>query len=43
MKSLIRPSQAELDAMSHTEKDAVIMKVFDWLKKLEARLERLLK
>lgn len=41
MKSLIRPRQAELDAMNHGEKDAVIMKVFDWLKKLEARLERL--
>jgi transposase len=41
MKTLSRPSQAELDAMSHAEKDALIVKLFDWLEKLEARLEQL--
>jgi transposase len=41
MSPLIRPSQAELDAMSHAEKDALILKLFDWLEKLEARLEEL--
>ena len=41
MKNLIRPSQAELDAMSHAEKDALVLKLFDWLEKLEARLEQL--
>jgi transposase len=30
-----------IDAMSHAEKDALIMKVFDWLEKLEARLNEL--
>ncbi|MEI7995197.1 MAG: DUF6444 domain-containing protein [Methylococcaceae bacterium] len=41
MKTLSRPSQAELDAMSHAEKDALIAKLFDWLEQLEARLEQL--
>jgi transposase len=41
MKTLSRPSQAELDAMSHAEKDALIVKLFDWLEKLEARLQEL--
>ena len=41
MKTLSRPSQAELDAMSHVEKDALIAKLFDWLEQLEARLEQL--
>ena len=41
MKILSRPNQAELNAMSNTEKDALIVKLFDWLEKLEARLEEL--
>ena len=41
MKTLSRPSQAELDAMSHAEKDALIIKLFDWLEQLEARLAQL--
>jgi Family of unknown function (DUF6444) len=41
MKTLSLPSQAEFDAMSHAEKDTLIMNVFDWLEKLEARLEEL--
>lgn len=41
MKTLTRPSQAELDAMGRAEKDALILKLFDWLEQLEARLEEL--
>ena len=41
MKNLKRPSQTELDAMSHAEKDALIMKLFDWLEELEDRLSKL--
>jgi transposase len=41
MKPLSRLSQAELDAMSHAEKDALIVKLFNWLEKLEAKLEEL--
>jgi transposase len=33
-----RPSQAELDLMSHAEKDALIMRLFDLLESLEGRL-----
>jgi transposase len=39
MKTLSRPSQAELDAMSHAEKDGLILKLFDWLEQMEARLK----
>ena len=35
MKTIKRPSQSELDSMSHAEKDALILKLFDWLKELE--------
>lgn len=38
MKSLRRPSPAELSQMSHAEKDALIMKLFDLLEGLEQRL-----
>ena len=41
MKPLKRPSQLELDSMSHAEKDALIFKLFDWLEALERRLEKL--
>jgi transposase len=41
MKNLNRPSQIELDLMSHAEKDALIMKLFDWLEELEYRLNKL--
>jgi transposase len=41
MKNLKRPSQTELDAMSHAEKDALILKLFDWLEELEERINRL--
>jgi transposase len=36
---LQRPSQAELDCMSHAEKDALILKLFDVLEDLERRLK----
>ena len=38
MSLLRRPSQAELDLMSHAEKDALILKLFDLLEGLEKRL-----
>ena len=38
MSKLQRPSQAELDRMSHPEKDALIMKLFDLSEGLERRL-----
>lgn len=38
MPELTRPSQAELDAMSHTEKDALILLLFDLLARHEQRL-----
>ncbi len=38
MPKLRRPTQAELDQMSHAEKDALIMKLFDLLEGLEKRL-----
>jgi transposase len=38
MTKLQRPSQTELDRMSHAEKDALIMKLFDLLESLEKRL-----
>ena len=38
MSKLQRPSQTELDQMSHAEKDALIMKLFDLLEGLERRL-----
>ena len=36
---LQRPTQAELDCMSHAEKDALILKLFDVLEDLERRLK----
>jgi hypothetical protein len=36
---LRRPTQAELDCMSHAEKDALILKLFDVLEELEGRLK----
>ena len=36
---LQRPTQAELDRMSHAEKDALILKLFDVLEDLERRLK----
>lgn len=36
---LQRPTQAELDRMSHAEKDALILKLFDLLEGLERRLK----
>jgi transposase len=36
-----RPSQAELDSMSHAEKDALILLLFDVVEKLERRLAEL--
>lgn len=41
MKNLKRPSQTELDAISHAEKDILIMKLFDWLEEFEERLNKL--
>jgi hypothetical protein len=41
MKSLKRPNQIELDAMSHAEKDTLIFKLFDWLEELEDRINKL--
>ena len=41
MKNLKRPTQTELDAMSHAEKDALILKLFDWLEEFEERLNKL--
>ncbi len=41
MKTLKRPTQAELDLMSHAEKDALIFQLFDWLEVLESRLTKL--
>jgi transposase len=41
MKNLKRPSQTESDAMSHPEKDALLLKLFDWLEELEERINRL--
>ena len=41
MKTLNRSSQAELDSMSHVEKDALIFKLFDCLEELENRLAKL--
>jgi transposase len=38
MPKLRRPTQAELNQMSHAEKDALIMKLFDLLEGLEKRL-----
>ena len=38
MTTLRCPSQAELDQMSHAEKDALIMRLFDLLEGLEKRL-----
>lgn len=38
MSKLHRPSPAELDHMSHVEKDALIMRLFDLLEGLEKRL-----
>jgi transposase len=38
---LQRPTQAELDRMSHAEKDALILKLFDLLEGLERRLKEL--
>jgi len=38
MSELKRPSQAELDAMSHAEKDALILALFDLLEGHERRL-----
>jgi transposase len=36
---LQRPAQADLDCMSHAEKDALILKLFDVLEDLECRLK----
>jgi transposase len=41
MKNLNRPTQTELDSMSHAEKDVLILKLFDWLEELEGRLKKL--
>ena len=41
MKALKRPTQAELDVMSHAEKDALIFLLFDWLAEHENRLAKL--
>jgi len=41
MPELKRPSQTELDAMSHTEKDALILALFDLLEGHEQRLKEL--
>jgi transposase len=41
MNKLRRPSQAELDGMSHAEKDALILRLFDLLEGLEKRLREL--
>ncbi|MFI3135835.1 MAG: DUF6444 domain-containing protein [Methylococcaceae bacterium] len=41
MKKLKRPSQIELDAMSHAEKDTLILKLFDWMEELEERINKL--
>ena len=38
MNSLRRPSQDELNQMSHADKDALILKLFDMLEGLERRL-----
>lgn len=38
MPELIRPTQAELDSMSHAEKDALILGLFDLLARYEQRL-----
>lgn len=38
MISLRCPTQAELDSMSHAEKDALIIKLFEWLGSYERRL-----
>ncbi len=38
MPELIRPTQAELDSMSHAEKDALILLLFDVLARYEQRL-----
>jgi len=37
MKSADRPSQSVLDAMDHTEKDALIFALFDWLEGMEGQ------
>ena len=41
MKNLNRPTQTELDSMSHAEKDALILNLSDWLEELEVRLNKL--
>ena len=41
MKNLNRPSQTELDSMSHAEKNALILKLFDYLEELDVRLNKL--
>ena len=38
---LQRPTQAELDGMTHAQKDALIMQLFDALETLSARLAAL--
>lgn len=39
MTKLRRPSQSELDQMSHAEKDALILRLFDLLEGLEKRMK----
>lgn len=41
MTQLRRPSQSELDRMSHAEKDALILRLFDLLEALEKRVQEL--
>lgn len=41
MKNLKRPRQTELYVMGHSRKDALILKLFDWMEKLEERINRL--
>jgi transposase len=40
MKSIKRPSQSELDSMSHGEKNVLILKLFDRLEELESRVKK---
>lgn len=41
MNKLRWPSQSKLDRMSHAEKDAVILKLFDLLDGMEKRLQEI--
>ena len=41
MENLKRPTQSELDAMTHAEKDALILKLFDIIERLDARITEL--